>query len=171
VTLLRADRNPGPIAGNLTRTRVDGPVSTSSAASGIAVSGGVSRSRNAWVPSPNVHGSPAVPTCQSPPPSASHQEKPGVQPYENRSASGGSPTLTTCRWLSPAAELSPARPNHAPSTSGRTAVSGANSSGAPAGTGASRCARTLAHSTGMSAAGGTVMPCPGAPSRWHSAAS
>jgi len=64
VTLLRADRNPGPITGNLTRTRVDGPVSTSSSASGIAVSGGVSRSRNATVPSPNVHGSPAVATCQ-----------------------------------------------------------------------------------------------------------
>ena len=151
--------------------RVDGPVSTSSAASGSAVSGGVSRSRNAWVPSPNVHGSPAVPTCQCPLPSVSHQEKPGVQLYANRSATVGSPMLTRCRWLWPAAELSPATAIHAPPASGSTAASGANSSGAPAGTGASRCATTLAHSAGMPAAGRTVMPCPAAPSRWHSAAS
>ena len=38
----------------------------------------------------------------------------------NRSASCGMPLLTTCRWLSPAAMLSPARANRAPSTSGRT---------------------------------------------------
>jgi hypothetical protein len=151
--------------------RVDGPVSTSSAASGTEVSGGVSRNRNAWIPSPNVHGSPAVPTCQFPPPSVSHQEKPGVQLYANQSATGGSPVLTTCRWLSPAAELSPATAIRPPPTSGSTAASGANSSGTPAGTGASRCATTLAHSAGMSAAGGTVMPCPAAPSRRHSAAS
>jgi hypothetical protein len=49
--------------------------------------------------------------------------------YANQSATGGSPVLTTCRWLSPAAELSPATAIHPPPTSGSTAASGANSSG------------------------------------------
>ncbi len=49
--------------------------------------------------------------------------------------------------------------------------SGANTSGPCAGAGTSRRARTLAHGAGICAAGGTVMPCPAAPSRRHSAAS
>jgi hypothetical protein len=44
-----------------------------------------------------MHRSAAVPTCQFPVPSLSHQEKPGVQSYANRSASGGMPLLITCR--------------------------------------------------------------------------
>ncbi len=62
-----------------TRTRVAGPVITTSAVSGTAASGGARRNRNACVPSGNVHGSPGMATCQFPVPSVSHQEKPGVQ--------------------------------------------------------------------------------------------
>src|SRR4029077_20225941 len=86
----------GPGAGRIgtvARTRVAGPVTTISAASGTAASGGVSRSRNACMPSPHVHGSPAPAPCQFPAPSVSHQEKPGVQLYANQSVSGGMPLL------------------------------------------------------------------------------
>jgi hypothetical protein len=65
--------------GMATRTWVAGPVITTSAASGIAVSGGVRRNLKACVPSGNAHGSPGAATCQFPAPSVSHQEKPGVQ--------------------------------------------------------------------------------------------
>ena len=64
--------------GTVARTRVAGPVTTTSAASGIAASGGVSRSWNACMPSPDVHGWPAIATCQFPAPSLTHEEKPGV---------------------------------------------------------------------------------------------
>jgi hypothetical protein len=153
--------------GTVARSCVAGPVITTSAVSGTAASGGVSRSRNAWVPSADTcDGSAAgTATCQFPLPSLSHQEKPGFQLCANRSVSCGMPLLITCRWLWPAAVLSPARANRAPSTSGRTQASGVNTSGLSAGTGAARYAMTLAQCAGISAASATAMPCPAAPSR------
>jgi hypothetical protein len=158
--------------GTVARSCVAGPVITTSAVSGTAASGGVSRSRNAWVPSADTcDGSAAgTATCQFPLPSLSHQEKPGFQLCANRWQSGDMPLATTCRWLSPAAMLSPASANRAPSTSGRIRASGTYASGPSANDGA-RCAMTLAHRSGSCAAAGTVMPCPVAPSRWHRAAS
>ena len=59
-----AIRRPGRVCqrlragriGTVARTRVAGPVTTTSAASGIAASGGVSRSPNACMLPPDVHG-------------------------------------------------------------------------------------------------------------------
>ena len=93
--------------GIVARTRVAGPVTTTSAASGPAASGGVSRSRNVFVPSPAVNCSSVVAICQFPAPSRSHQENPGVQSCSNRPVTCGMSLLTTCRWLSAAAGAQP----------------------------------------------------------------
>ena len=50
--------------GTVARTRLAGPVTTTSAASGIAANGGVSRSPNACMPSGTARRADRVPGCQ-----------------------------------------------------------------------------------------------------------